>query len=415
MRPLQNIRIALQALRANKLRSALTMLGIIIGVASVVSLLSVGAGAQESILGQINGIGTNLITVVPGVIRLNSGGPPTTQRNSTGQQLPLVRDNAEAIAQNVSGIAGVAPEFTGNGVVTYQRNNATVQVRGVTQVWIEVRNQTVAEGRWFDETDDDTRARVTVLGADAASTLFDGIDPIGQRVKINNITFTVIGVMKRVGGGITGNQDAIAYVPLSTIYRNLFNARTASGQERLTVLYISAENQEDINLIVEEVKTVLRQDRKIKGEDDDFTVLTQEQFLNIAGAITGILTVFLGAIAGISLLVGGIGIMNISLVSVAERTKEIGLRKAVGAKRRTIMLQFLVETVTLSLIGGSIGIALGILIALGISATNVLEAVITWNSIALAFGFSAFVGLFFGIYPATRAANLQPIEALRYE
>lgn len=417
MRPFQNIRIAIEALRANKLRSALTMLGIIIGVGSVVSLLSVGNGAQESILAQINGIGTNLVTVVPGVLTLNTSRPPAAGSIGAGAR-PLTDADARAIEERVSNISGVAPEFTANGTtITFKRTNILAAARAVTPDYLMVRNQTIGEGRWIESSDMSTAARVVVLGADAAESLFGELSPIGERIKVANVPFTVIGVLNRVGGGFTGNPDQSVYVPLTTGYRSLFGSRAAyRGDNRVSVIYISALNNDELETVAEEVTTVLRSEHRLKIDDeDDFTVLTQEQFLSIAGAITGILTIFLGAIAGISLLVGGIGIMNISLVSVTERTKEIGLRKAVGAKRRTILIQFLVETVTLSVIGGFAGIFLGWMVATLISATGVLQATVTPNSVALAVGFSFMVGLFFGIYPASRAAALQPIEALRYE
>jgi len=416
MRPLQNIRIALDALRANKLRSALTMLGIIIGVGSVVSLLAVGNGAQASILNQINGIGTNLVTIVPGILNLSAGGPPQQAGAVNGQ--PLTDSDARALAERLIEVVGVAPEFTANGTtVSYKRTSISVAVRSVTPDYLVVRNQTIAEGRWIDSGEVTAASRVVVLGADAAKNLFGELNAIGEKIKINNVPFTVIGTTGNVGGGLAGNPDASVYIPLPTGYRSLFGSRTAyRGMNRVSVIYISAAESANLATVADEATAIVRAMHKIKTDEaNDFTVLTQDQFLSIAGAITGILTLFLGAIAGISLLVGGIGIMNISLVSVTERTKEIGLRKAVGAKKRTILTQFLVETVTLSVIGGIIGILIGIGIATLISATGVLQATVTASSVLLAFGFSFFVGLFFGIYPASRAASLQPIEALRYE
>ena len=413
----RNFGIALDALLANKLRSGLTMLGIIIGVGSVVALLSIGNGVQQSINGQITSIGTNLVTVVPGQVRITAG-PPTNQGiRAPTQTKPLTDADANAIRERVPNLLGVAPELTSNNVtVAFQREKILITARGVTTDYNRVRNLEVAQGRWFDAADDERASRVAILGSDAADALFGGLNPIGQTVRIGSAPFTVIGVIEPVGAGFAGNPDTSVFVPLQTAYRTISNARTASGARRVSVIYISALSSDDIPRVEREVTQVMRQQHAIReGAEDDFTVLTQQQFLSIAGSITGILTLFLGAIAGISLLVGGIGIMNIMLVSVTERTKEIGLRKAVGAKKRTILMQFLVETVTLSLIGGTFGILLGVGIALLVGASGIIATTVTLESILLAVTFSLAVGLFFGIYPANRAASLQPIEAVRYE
>ncbi|PJF30292.1 MAG: hypothetical protein CUN51_08265 [Candidatus Thermofonsia Clade 1 bacterium] len=413
----RNFGIAIDALLANKLRSGLTMLGIIIGVASVVALLSIGNGVQQSINSQITSIGTNLVTVVPGQVRINAG-PPTSQGIRTPTQIrPLTDADANAIRERVPDLLGVAPELTVNNVtVAYQRERILITARGVTVDYNRVRNLEIAQGRWFEAAEDERASRVAILGSDAADALFGGLNPIGQTIRVGNAPFTVIGVTVPVGAGFAGNPDTSIFVPLQTAYRTISNARTASGARRVSVIYISALSSEDIPRVERDVTQVMRQQHAIReGAEDDFTVLTQQQFLSIAGSITGILTLFLGAIAGISLLVGGIGIMNIMLVSVTERTKEIGLRKAVGAKKRTILMQFLVETVTLSLIGGTFGILFGVSIALLVGATGVITTTVTLESIVLAVSFSLAVGLFFGIYPANRAASLQPIEAVRYE
>jgi len=412
----RNFRIAFDALMANKLRSGLTMLGIIIGVGSVVALLSVGNGAQASITRQINSIGTNLLTVVPGQVRLTGNVGPASLRTG-GSTKPLTISDARAIQREVPILSAVAPEITlNNQTIAYNKNKIATTVRGVTADYAFVRSLEVSSGRWIEAADDARADRVAVLGPDAADNLFEGADPIGQRIKIGGTTFTVIGVTVPTGASFAGNNDTSIFVPIQAAYRTLINARTASGDRRVSLIYLSALSDSDIPAAEATVIDVMRRQHQISEEgSDDFTVLTQQQFLSIAGNITGILTLFLGAIAGISLLVGGIGIMNIMLVSVTERTKEIGLRKAVGAKRRVILVQFLVETITLSLLGGFIGIAIGIGISALVSATGVIAAVITPESILLAVSFSLAVGLFFGIYPASRAAALQPIEALRYE
>ena len=412
----RNFRIAFDALMANKLRSGLTMLGIIIGVGSVVALLSVGNGAQASITRQINSIGTNLLTVVPGQVRLTGNVGPASLRTG-GSTKPLTISDARAIQREVPILSAVAPEITlNNQTIAYNKNKIATTVRGVTADYAFVRSLEVSSGRWIEAADDARADRVAVLGPDAADNLFEGADPIGQRIKIGGTTFTVIGVTVPTGASFAGNNDTSIFVPIQAAYRTLINARTASGDRRVSLIYLSALSDSDIPAAEAAVIDVMRRQHQISEEgSDDFTVLTQQQFLSIAGNITGILTLFLGAIAGISLLVGGIGIMNIMLVSVTERTKEIGLRKAVGAKRRVILVQFLVETITLSLLGGFIGIAIGIGISALVSATGVIAAVITPESILLAVSFSLAVGLFFGIYPASRAAALQPIEALRYE
>ncbi len=413
----RNFGIALDALLANKLRSGLTMLGIIIGVGSVVALLSIGNGVQESINGQITSIGTNLVTVLQGQVRLTAGPPNNQGIRAPTQTKPLTDADSNAIRDRVPNLLGVAPELTANGTtVAFQREKILITARGVTVDYAVVRNVEIAQGRWFDAADDERAARVAILGPDAADALFGGLNPLGQTIRIGSAPFTVIGVTVGVGAGFAGNPDTSVFIPLQTAYRTLSNARTSTGARRVSVIYISALSSEDIPRVEREVAQVMRQQHGIReGAEDDFTVLTQQQFLSIAGSITGILTLFLGAIAGISLLVGGIGIMNIMLVSVTERTKEIGLRKAVGAKRRTILMQFLVETVTLSLIGGTLGILLGVGVALLVGATGIINTTVTLDSILLAVTFSLAVGLFFGIYPANRAAGLQPIEAVRYE
>ncbi len=416
----RNFRIAFDALMANKLRSGLTMLGIIIGVGSVVALLSVGNGAQASITRQINSIGTNLLTVVPGQVRLTGNVGPASLRTG-GSTKPLTISDARAIQREVPILSAVAPEITlNNQTIAYNKNKIATTVRGVTADYAFVRSLEVSSGRWIEAADDARADRVAVLGPDAADNLFEGADPIGQRIKIGGTTFTVIGVTVPTGASFAGNNDTSIFVPIQAAYRTLINARTASGDRRVSLIYLSALSDSDIPAAEAAVIDVMRRQHQISEEgSDDFTVLTQQQFLSIAGNITGILTLFLGAIAGISLLVGGIGIMNIMLTTVTERTHEIGLRKAIGARRRDILLQFLVESMVLSLLGGLIGVVFGWGVARLMGQVNISGSTITpqvgLDSILLATLFATAVGLFFGIYPATRAARLQPVEALRYE
>ncbi len=414
----EQIRLALRALSVNKLRSALTMLGIIIGVGAVITLLSVGQGVQNLITSQLQSIGTNLLFVVAG--NLDSA---SMMRSGSVGGLTLSLEDADAIADpfDVPDVIAIAPEVMGGADVSYGKINLRVTVSGVTPAYSPVRNFPVAYGSFIDATDQNTRARVAVLGSDIAAKLFEnGAYPIGATIKINASPFKVIGVLESKGGsgGPGGNQDEVLMVPLSTAHERLFQRfRNYRGDPMVSVIYAQVTSEDRMEAAAQEIAELLRQRHDIRfQDDDDFTVINQRDLLAIFGQITGVLTIFLGAIAGISLLVGGIGIMNIMLVSVTERTREIGLRKAVGAKRRDILIQFLIESVTLALLGGALGIILGAAGAFGISRLQSdLTAVVTGQSVLLATGFSAAVGLFFGIYPATRAAKLNPIEALRYE
>jgi putative ABC transport system permease protein len=414
------IRLALRALAANKLRSALTMLGIIIGVGAVITLLSVGQGFQVLVTEQLQSAGTNLLFVVPGNIGAGGQAQFRVAARST-----LTKADAEAIADpfNAPSAARVAPELMSSATVSFGKKDLRLSISGVTPAYEQVRNSPVTRGNFISEADVAGRSRVTVLGSRAAEKLFGpDVYPIGQTIKINAVPFKVVGVMAAKGGGGGmggGNQDEVVLVPMSTAHQRLFTSRfrDPKGQPLVSVIYIQVVSEERMPQATDEIGQLLRLRHGIKYQDeDDFTVINQKDLLAIFGQITGVLTIFLGAIAGISLLVGGIGIMNIMLVSVTERTREIGLRKAVGAKRRDILSQFLIESVIMSVIGGMIGIALGAGGALLVSRlAEGLKAVVTWDSVALATGFSAAVGLFFGIYPATRASRLNPIEALRYE
>ncbi len=403
----ENIRVALRALGANKLRSALTMLGIIIGVGAVVGLLAIGNGASAVITNQVQGIGSNLVQVVAG--RIRQGGQST--------QGTLYLSDYNALERELKNVAGIAPLAQASGTVTYERETLSAQVTASTPAFLQVRSYEIARGRFITDADRDRGSRVAVIGSETARQLFAGLNPIGRTIKINGVQFDVIGLFVTKGGGGFGSADEIIVIPLETGYERLSGSTTVrNGKQTLSGISISASSPDVLDQVKKDLERIIRREHKLRnGDTNDFTIFTQAELLSTLGTITTTLQVFLGAIAGISLLVGGIGIMNIMLVSVTERTREIGLRKAVGARQSTILGQFLVETIVLSLVGGTLGIGLGLAIAFGVTVANLIQAQVTWESIALAFGFSAAVGLFFGIYPAYRASRLRPIEALRYE
>ena len=410
----ESIRLALHSLAANKLRAALTMLGIIIGVGAVITLLAAGEGVQRLIKAEIQGIGSNLVFVVPTVPQSSFG------RLTAARSTQLSYGDALAIGDSfdVPDVVAVAPEFMRSAQVVYGNKNTVIDISGVTPAYSTVRNTFVQAGEFFTEQELNSGSRVCVLGQTVLDRLFgDEVYPIGRTVKINKIPFRVIGILEKKGGSGFGDRDNIILVPLTTAVTRLFKGRSIRGDYPVSVIYAQVVSESRIDAALEQISELLRQRHNIAfRDDDDFMVINQADILGIFGRITGVLTIFLGAIAAISLLVGGIGIMNIMLVSVTERTREIGLRKAVGAKRRHILLQFLVEAATMSLLGGILGIVIGYAGSRVVGQlAQEINPVITPSSVLLATGFALAVGLFFGIYPATRAARLNPIEALRYE
>ncbi len=413
MKFIESIRIAMRALAANKLRSVLTMLGIIIGVGAVITLMSVGRGVEKYVTDQFASAGTNLLFIVPG--QLDDSSP--RHRSGSGQ---LTLSDARAIADpmRVPDVVAVAPEVTGGAVVSRGKQDMRVTVSGVTPDYSLVRAWEPALGDFISQTDLDERSRVAVIGVDVYHQLFDPNEfPLEQTIRINNLVFRVIGVMEERGGSSFGNLDEIVFVPLTTAQDRLFRRRTVSGDYRVDVIFASVNSTERMDAAQEQIAELLRERHGIRYlDEDDFSIINQTDLISIFGDILGALTLFLGAIAGISLLVGGIGIMNIMLVSVTERTREIGLRKAVGAKRRDILGQFLIEAVTLAVFGGILGILIGTAGAEAISGfLDNFSAVVGIDAVVISILFSMAVGLFFGIYPAYRASQLNPIDALRYE
>jgi putative ABC transport system permease protein len=390
---------------------------VIIGVASVVALMALGNGASAEITGQVQSIGTNLIFVMPSTPNTSSrGNSQAMMSGSTPQTLSV--DDAKAIAALGLPLNGVAPQFSGSGELVAPAASQFGQIAGTTAEYFSLTDQRAVQGAFFTEAQERAGEPVTVLGANVAQDLFGDGQAVGQTVRFKDQVLRVVGVLERKGGGGFGSVDDQAFVPISLAQSRLFSARTPDGNSyRVAMILLSAQNAEDIQAIQDRITVLLRDRHHLEadGSKDDFRVFNQASFVGILNTITVLLTSFLAAIAAISLLVGGIGIMNIMLVSVTERTREIGLRKAVGARASDILMQFIVEALVISLLGGIIGLGLRLLVALVVTVSGILTAVISPSSVIMALGFSMAVGLFFGIYPARRAAQLNPIDALRYE
>jgi len=393
---------ALSSIKVNKLRSILTVLGIIIGIAAVISMLSIGEGAKKQLAQSVENAGSNLLTVFPGIIQPGRG--IVSSGRGTAQSLKM--KDVEVI-EKIEGVKAVSPEISRRfQIVSSSGKNINSLVIGVTPEYSIVRNSKVEKGRFFSKND---LSRVVVLGPTTAQDLFPNEDPIGKTIRINKVNFKVIGVLEPKGSLGFINIDEVVLVPILVMQKIL------TGSEYLSQISVQAESSDLIEVLKEKITDELSKEHKVPRDNPDFSVIASQQFLNVFNTLINTMTIFLSSIAAISLIVGGIGIMNMMLTSITERTKEIGLRKAIGAKKKEILLQFLIESIILTLIGGLFGIILGSLISIGISKFANITSQISLYSIFLALTFSSLVGIIFGYWPAKRAAKLDPIVALRYE
>ncbi len=405
---IENIRVALLGIRSNKLRSALTMLGITIGVAAVIVLVSLGQAVDNFVREQFLGIGTNLLIVFP-------------QADDEGVLQRLTSAEADALADSfhVPDALYVMPQRQVTTNIKYGDREINGRILGVTEVYLQIRNRFLVDGQFFTREDLEGQARVAYIGQEMARRLFpDSVYPVGQSIRIGNVAFRIAGILNEVGGaGFGPNDDDVLVAPLTTVQTRLAPDRDQVGRRVLTNILVQARDAEGVQIVAGQIRETIREVREINFRDEDnFQIFSQTDLLDSLGNITGLLTVFLAVIAGISLIVGGIGIMNIMLVTVTERTREIGLRKAVGAQKQDILFQFLVEAISISGVGGALGILIATLgtALLGFALPD-LEASVQLSSIVLATAISVAIGVFFGIYPANRAASLNPIDALRYE
>jgi putative ABC transport system permease protein len=405
IRPARTARLALRALRRNKLRSSLTGLGIIIGVAAVVAMVAIGNGARASIESKVSSLGQNLLMVFAGSSRnggVNAG---------LGSASTLTLADAEAMGKEVPDVIAVSPEVRTAGQAIANGHNWSTQISGESAQYLSIRSWDLAAGTMFTDRDIRTAAKVAVIGSKTAAQLFGPENPIGRVVRVKSIPFVIIGLLTSKGAGMGGNnQDDILIVPYTTAMKRL------TGDKYLKSVNLEISSSGRMATAQQQITNLLRQRHNLSaGKDDDFSILNQKEIADTVGTISTVITLLLGSVAGISLLVGGIGIMNIMLVSVTERTREIGIRIAVGAQPQDILLQFLIEAVTLSLFGGTIGVLIGFGAARLASLLVGFDAVVSPGSVLLAFSVSAAIGIFFGFYPARRAAAMDPIEALRYE
>jgi putative ABC transport system permease protein len=405
IRTLQTAVIALRALRRNKLRSSLTALGIIIGVASVVAMVAVGNGAQVRITSQISSLGQNLLTIFAGSRR--SGGV----NSGLGSASAITLADAEAMAREVSDVVAISPEDSTTVQAIASGRNWSTTVAGESQDYLKIRDWPLAAGSMFTEREVRSAAKVAVIGSKTANELFGPLNPVGQSVRLKNIPFVIIGLLQSKGAGMGGqNQDDRIIIPFTTAMKRI------TGNQYLRSVNVQVNASDRMEIAQQQLTSLLRQRHRLaSGQEDDFNIFNQKEIADTVNSVSKIITLLLGSVAGISLLVGGIGIMNIMLVSVTERTREIGIRIAVGAQPGDIRLQFLIEALTLSLLGGLAGVLAGIAASQVVGLVADFHAVVSTGSILIAFGVSSAIGIFFGLYPAHKAAALDPIDALRYE
>ncbi|MEM9005244.1 MAG: ABC transporter permease [Cyanobacteria bacterium P01_F01_bin.86] len=401
----ESLRMAVKTLTANKLRSSLTMLGIVIGNASVITMVGIGEGAQRYINGQLQTLGPNILFIVPG---------NRQTRELGGLEVPrtLVMADATAIQNQVPSVVGVAPEFSGRELVTYRNRSANTSVVGTNEQFLKVRSFEIAQGRFISDLDLERRSQVVVLGSTLAERLFDQTSPIGKSVRVKGTRFEIVGVMAQKGSNLGLDYDNAVLMPITTQVSQLVGRRQSPYGIEVSFIAVSTKDRDSMSTAEFQITNLLRLRHNIRDEDD-FFINSQDTLLDIAETVTGALTAMLAAIAGISLLVGGIGIMNIMLVSVRERTQEIGLRKAIGASQQDILTQFLIEAIILSIAGGLVGTGLGISGIVLVSTLTPFEAGVSVTAIVMAVGVSGGIGLFFGVFPARQAAKLDPIVALR--
>jgi putative ABC transport system permease protein len=400
----ESLSMAAKTLVANKLRSSLTMLGIVIGNASVITMVGVGEGTQKLAADQFKSLGPNTLFILPGSPKaqnIRSGGTPPT----------LVLGDARAIARQVPAVAGVSPALQSSSVISYESITTTSIVQGITPEFPDVRNFAVEKGRFITALDVKNDKQIAAIGTDIGKRLFGAENPLGKQFRVNNLSFEVVGLMESKGSSFGSNQDDVVFIPITTMSKRVIG-RTSPFGLRVSLIAVSAKSSETMDAAEFQITNLLRRRHKIVGEND-FTVRNQKDALQIVNTITGALTLLLSAIAAISLLVGGIGVMNIMLVSVTERTQEIGLRKAIGATQNDILIQFTIEAIILSTVGGIVGTLIGIGAIFVIGQATILKPEVSPSAILLAVSVSGGIGLFFGVVPARQAARLDPIEALR--
>lgn len=405
MKLIKGTRIAMKALFSHKLRTGLAMTGIIVGVCSVIIMVAIGDGAQKQVLSKIQAMGTDLVMVTAGQVKIIAN-----RQRQTGNVTTLTMRDIKAITEEAQNIKAAAPAQGKKMLVKYEAFNTSTGIIGTTDAIIPVRDLSLARGRFFSDDEDKTSQRVAVIGETVARNLFENRNPVGESVRIGKVSFEVIGVLGKKGTDLVGaDQDDVIYIPINTALRRLFNLTYINN------IYVQAKSSGHIEKAASEIRDILRERHRIKDKPDDFTIQSQTEILKSEKETTQTFTNLLSTVAGISLLVGGVGILAIMLISIKERTREIGLRRAVGALKRDLLLQFIMESLTLSLFGGIVGITLGVILSLSASYFTKWPMSLSLPAIMVAFVFSAVIGLIFGVYPAAKAARLDPIEALRAE